>query len=332
MTQAELFVRDRRGDWRPPDALKPTPFAQWPVRLVPLVKWVFGYPGYLLPWALLYIALGALTWRYLTPELTQMKTLEVGWITFILARNLAIVVLVTSAWHGWLYVQRSQGTDYKFNDRWLATDNPTFLFNNQLHDNLFWTLLSGVPVWTAYEVLMLWAFANGYLPSVDWGAHPIYCALLLLATPLWQELHFYLVHRLIHWRPLYQTVHYLHHKNMNPGPWSGLAMHPIEHVLYFSGVLIYCIVPAHPLHIVFLLQVTALVPAQGHAGFQHLKFGSRLLVPASDYFHYLHHRFVECNYGAERVPLDRWFGTFHDGTKESQERLKKRFLAGRRGP
>ena len=27
---------------------------------------------------------------------------------------------------------------------------------------------------------------------------------------------------------LYRHVHSLHHKSYNPGPWSGLAMHPIE--------------------------------------------------------------------------------------------------------
>ena len=26
----------------------------------------------------------------------------------------------------------------------------------------------------------------------------------------------------------------LHHKSHNPGPWSGLSMHPIEHFLYYS--------------------------------------------------------------------------------------------------
>ena len=36
----------------------------------------------------------------------------------------------------------------------------------------------------------------------------------------------------------------------------------------------------------------------------------------ADYFHHLHHRYFECNYGNRPVPLDRLFGTFHDGTPE----------------
>ena len=63
----------------------------------------------------------------------------------------------------------------------------------------------------------------------------------------WRELHFYVVHRAIHpWSsdgmatagrkcpwwdlgsPLYVHAHSWHHKSSNPGPWSGMSMHPIE--------------------------------------------------------------------------------------------------------
>ena len=45
----------------------------------------------------------------------------------------------------------------------------------------------------------------------------------------------------------------------------------------------------------------------------------------SRYFHYLHHRYFECNYGGDgTVPLDKWFGTWHDGTAESQKLMRGR--------
>ena len=40
-----------------------------------------------------------------------------------------------------------------------------------------------------------------------------------------------------------------------------------------------------------------------------------------DYFHHLHHRYFECNYGNRPVPLDKLFGTFHDGTPEAHTRM-----------
>ena len=34
--------------------------------------------------------------------------------------------------------------------------------------------------------------------------------------------------------------------------------------------------------------------------------------------------YFECNYGSLEVPLDKLFGTFHDGTPEANERIKER--------
>jgi sterol desaturase/sphingolipid hydroxylase (fatty acid hydroxylase superfamily) len=106
-------------------------------------------------------------------------------------------------------------------------------------------------------------------------------------------------------------VHYLHHKNVNPNPWSGMAMHPVEIVLYFSVVLIHWIIPTHPFIFLFDLQHAALAPASVHHGFEGPILKKKL--PTGSYFHYLHHRYFECNYGAPVLPFDKWFGTFRDG-------------------
>ncbi len=46
----------------------------------------------------------------------------------------------------------------------MATGKRKFLWGSQLRDNVFWSCASGCTVWTAYEVLMTWAYANGLLP------------------------------------------------------------------------------------------------------------------------------------------------------------------------
>ena len=107
-----------------------------------------------------------------------------------------------------------------------------------------WSLFWGVPIWTAYEAFSLWAFANGYFLGLEWNMHPIYLGLTFLFLPLFREVHFYFLHRLLHTPLLYNFSHYIHHKNVNPGPWSGIAMHWFEHILYFSGTLIHFIIPA----------------------------------------------------------------------------------------
>jgi sterol desaturase/sphingolipid hydroxylase (fatty acid hydroxylase superfamily) len=320
--------RDKRGDWRPAVPLHLAPLFDWPTKPVAIFKWLFGYPGYFLPWGVIYMAIPVVTWLWLTPALDTMKTFQVGWVAFILARNYALVILVYGAWHLRLHVQRAQGVDYKYSNKWLARDNPIFLFRNQALDNTFWVLASAVPIWTAYEAATLWAYANQKLPYVDWAAHPYYCVALMCVIPMVRDVHFYLIHRLIHWGPLYRHVHYLHHNNVNVGPLTGLSMHPVEHILYFSGVLIHWIVPSHPIHALFHLQHAALSPAQGHAGFERVVLKNGVEIQTHDFFHYLHHKYFECNYGADGpVRLDKWFGTFHDGTDAATDAMNERFIA-----
>tara|TARA_B100001123_G_scaffold305870_1_gene341710 strand:+ start:222 stop:443 length:222 start_codon:yes stop_codon:yes gene_type:complete len=58
----------------------------------------------------------------------------------------------------------------------------------------------------------------------------------------------------------------------------------------------------------------------------HIEIRQRQVV-SDDYFHWLHHRYFECNYGGtsgKLVPLDRWLKTFHDGTAEGLAQMKKR--------
>jgi sterol desaturase/sphingolipid hydroxylase (fatty acid hydroxylase superfamily) len=296
----------------------------WPVRPLAILRWLFAYPGYILPWNLFYAAVAVGVWLYLTPSALTMQTFAPGWIAFVLARNACLVLLFFGAFHLRLYIRKAQSKAFKYNPKWPDVGNRTFLFRDQTRDNMFWTLASGVPIWTAYEVVTLWVFANGYVPWVSWDAHPVYLAVLMLLIPLLREVHFYLVHRLLHVPVLYRMAHRLHHRNTNPGPWSGLSMHPVEHLLYFSGVLIHWVVPSHPVHALFHLVHAGLSPVPGHTGFEKVVVGKGGVVDTECYAHYLHHKYFECNYADGAIPLDQWFGTFHDGSDEAHETMKRR--------
>jgi sterol desaturase/sphingolipid hydroxylase (fatty acid hydroxylase superfamily) len=320
--------RNKRGDWQPDEPLSYAPVFVWPFKPMAFLKWVFGYPGFFFPWGVIYMAVPIITWAYFTPALESMKTFAIDWIAYIFIRNLILIFLVAGAWHLWLYVKQAQGTDWKYTTKWLAQDNPIFMFRNQLYDNIFWTVVSAVPIWTAYEVVTMWGYANGYFPYVSPQEHPIYFVVMMCLIPIFRELHFYSIHRISHWGPLYKYAHYLHHNNVNVGPFTGLSMHPIEHLLYFSGVLIHWVIPSHPIHAIFHLQHAAITPAQSHSGFERVVLTDDFAVQTGDMFHNLHHKYFECNYGADGpLPLDKMFGTFHDGTKEAQTRMDERFLA-----
>lgn len=291
------------------------------------LRFLLGFPGYLWPWQTVWFVVTLVVWLYLTPSLETMREFNVGWISLILARNAGLVLLVYGTFHALLYIQQHQGTEFKYNVKWPDTDNPTFMFGNQNAENIFWAMCIGVPVFTAYEVLTWWLLANGYIPYVSFSEHPIYFFAILALIPLWREAHFYAVHRIIHWRPLYKIVHKLHHNNVNPGPWSGLSMSTFEHVLYFTNVLIHYVIPSHPLHSLFELLAAALSPARTHNGFDRFVVVGEQTIPADHYFHYLHHRYFEVNYGDRMLPFDEWFGTAHDGSPESDELLFKRLKA-----
>ena len=143
-------------------------------------------------------------------------------------------------------------------------------------------------------------------------------------TGPWVAFHFYWGHRLLHVGPLYRYVHALHHRNVNVGPWSGISMHPVEHVIYFSSMLIHLVVPSHPVLIMFHGYMLALSAIFGHTGFHELLLGNSRRMLIGHFHHQLHHRYFECNYGSVDFPLDAWFGTFHDGTVDARRRLKER--------
>lgn len=321
MREEGFGTRDRSGSWTP---LKPLTYPAvfvLPPQFGAIWRWFWG--EYVLSFNLVYAGIGVLIWLFATPSFEVMQTLAPGWIFFILARNAALTAAWFGLWHGWLYVKRAQGTEFKYNPKW-PKEQKIFFGGSQLRENLALTFLSGVPIWTVFEVGMLWAFANGWLWSTIWADDPIYLALIFLAIPLWGDVHFYGVHRLIHWPPLYRRFHAVHHKNVNPTPWSGLAMHPGEHLLYFSGVLIHFIVPATPLHVAYQLVQTGLAPAPGHAGFDRVVTGDDRAIETHSFAHYLHHKYFECNYADGAIPLDRWFGSFCDGSPESIRAMKKR--------
>ena len=327
MAEADLGTRDARGEWQPAELIQTPPVFVWPPRPLAFLKWLFGFPGYLMPWNLFFVAVAIVSWLFLTPELERMTRFEPGWMIAIYLRNAAIMTLFFGAWHLRLYVRKAQGKRYKYNNRWLSTNSKAFLFRNQTRDNVFWSVVSGCGVWSLYEAVTLWMYANGHLPYVDFRANPVYFVLLLLAAVgLMREVHFYWVHRLIHWKPLYKAAHYLHHKNVNIGPWSGLAMHPIEHLLYFTGVFLHWIIPSHPVHAMMHLVHAGLSPAAGHSGFDEVELkAGKTVLPNHNLFHYLHHRYFECNYGGDgSVPIDRWFGSFHNGSREAHTRMRAR--------
>jgi sterol desaturase/sphingolipid hydroxylase (fatty acid hydroxylase superfamily) len=320
--QAPASGLARQWHHRPPLPIQVSPFFSWPPDPARMSRWIADRWLTLAENSIL-VVLATVCWLWFQPPLEQAKTLAFGWIAQIYIRNLVLMTVVAGGLHLYFYVWRKQGKRLKFDPRELAAGR-VFTFNSQVADNVFWTLGSGVAFWTAYEVLMFWAMANGYAPVLLPGDNPIWFAGLIFLTPMWISFHFYWVHRWLHWPPLYRLAHALHHRNTNVGPWSGLSMHPIEHLIFFSSVLIHWIIAAHPIHILFHMQHQALTAATSHTGFEGMLVRDRNRLALGTFHHQMHHRYFECNYGNLEVPWDKWFGSFHDGTEAAHQRMKER--------
>lgn len=322
MDDLEFGKRNKRGDWEPDAPIIPAPVFVFPPQPLKFIAWL---PHYFLPWNVFFMVTAILAWTFLTPDTETLKTLQPGWILSILLRNMAAVFLIFGALELRLYVKRAQGTLFKYNAKFPgdSTSN-VFWFKSQNIDNFIRTFLFGLPIWTAYEVLILWTSANGIGPWTSLAQNPVWLGIFWLIIPVIHEFHFYLVHRLTHVPVLYRLVHSVHHKSANPSPWSSLSMHPVEHLLYWSGALLHLVLPSHPLLALYHIHVAGVGAVVGHIGFDKLVVGDNTAFDAHTRAHYLHHKYFEVNYADGLMPLDRIFGTWHDGSKEGEARMDAR--------
>ena len=253
-----------------PEPLDVPPIFDTPSRLVAMLRWFVT--KYLWPQSLAWIAIAAIVHIVFTPDLARFASLTVDDVALLWLRNAVMMFVLIGGLHWWLHIRRAQGTDFKYEERWLATKRKSFTFNNQTRDNMFWTLVSGGGIAALYEAIMLHLYAGGSIPQLDafWAI-----ALMTLAVFWIEGVHFYLNHRLLHVDPIYAWAHALHHRNVNTGPWTGISMHPLEHLLYFTLPFVFLVIPGSPYIATFCCVYLMLSPAPSHSGFDRFKFGSR---------------------------------------------------------
>ena len=318
--QAQSPAR-RRWNYHPDLPIQHAAVFVWPPRPRAAFIWLTRR-WVTLSGASIFLAFALSVYTYIQPELETMGTLSFDWVALIYVRNLVLLTVVAGMLHLHLFTFTAQGRRLQFDARPMEKDKGTFSFRDQVRDNMFWSLGSGVAAWTVLEVLYFWAAANGHAPVLTFAEAPVWIIVSVLLLPSFRSAHFYWIHRMLHWPPLYKRFHSLHHRNINIGPWSGMSMHPVESTIYMSSVLIHFVVPSHPVVVLLHLYSSALGPALSHSGFEKVLVKDKQLVDAGHFHHQLHHRFFECNYGTPEMPWDEWFGSFHDGTDEAMDRIK----------
>ena len=316
---------NKTWQWHPNLPMDPVPVWLWPIKPLSILGWLKD------TWLkfsdrTLYIFLAILITYWMQPVLANQTQISVDWFGVALLRNYILMLVLIGGLHLWFYTFNAQGNQFKYDPRPMSPKKSLFFLGNQTWDNMFYTLVWGVPIATASEALARYLYANEYFVMISFSEHPIWFVLMFPIISMYQGMHFYLVHRPLHWPFLYKHVHIIHHRNPNPGPWSGLSMHPIEHVFYFSSVLIFFILPSHPCHMLFLLFWQLLGAPSGHSGYDAVALNGKPRIGVGGFFHQLHHRYFECNYGNAEFPFDKWFNTYHDGTDEATKAMRQRLI------
>lgn len=323
MDDLQFGRRDKRGYWTPHEPAGVAPIWTFPPQIMKIIKWL---PQYFFPYDILWVLSALAWWNWVLPDVEVMKTLAWGWVLKLFVVNLVAVFVFFGIYEWRLYFRRSQGTRFKYNAKFPA-EHPSeaFWFKSQNTDSILRIIFHAMPIWTAIEVGILYAYANGYVPWISFADHPWYLLGLALIMPIIHETHFYLIHRLIHTPFLYRHVHCVHHNSVNPSPYSSLSMHPVELLLYLGMALWHLVIPSNPILALYQLHRAGFGAIPGHIGFDKIEMGETSGLPTHAYIHYLHHRYFEVNYGDGLVPFDKWFGTFHDGSKEGDALMNARY-------
>lgn len=309
----------------PDTPIQVSPLWQWPPKPYLVFRWYFdSWFFFTVHGAIVLISI--LSFYVASPGLEKAAQVSFDWVAVVWLRNAIIVTLLAGVLHLWFHRFAAQGQDMKFDPRPFPRQGRMFTMGRQILDNMFWTIASGVTIWTALECLLWWSMANGVVATIDFASNPVWFIAIFFLIPVWESFYFYWIHRLLHTDVMYR-FHALHHRNTDIGPWSGLSMHPVEHMFYFGSVLVHFAIASHPIHVIFHLMFYGLFAITTHTGFEGLLFKNKKRLHLGQFHHQIHHRYFECNYGNLDVPWDILFGSWHDGTPQGKERMRERLKA-----
>jgi lathosterol oxidase len=140
---------------------------------------------------------------------------------------------------------------------------------------------------------------------------------------VWNELHFYATHRLLH-TPWLRRFHAGHHRSHTPTPFSTYAFHPVEAALLGSVPLLPMLV--HDFSFAALVGLTVLsivLNGLGHANYEFSRRAPARGPLGASRRHHLHHACYGGNYGFLLTAFDRALGTALP-LDAAEERLAKR--------
>lgn len=156
-----------------------------------------------------------------------------------------------------------------------------------------------------------------------------YFALSVLAFIVIHDTYFYWMHRLLHCKVLYSSVHRIHHLSSNPSPWAAFSFHPVEAIIQIAIVpLIAFLIPIHPMAMLAWIIYQTAMNVLGHLGFEFFPSGfvtGKITKWHNTATHHnMHHKYIKYNFGLYYNIWDRIMGTNHPHYEQEFELIKIR--------
>ena len=169
--------------------------------------------------------------------------------------------------------------------------------------------LCSIAVFAVYGVVTIYLNRIGFI-RIDWNPSILTVIINLVLLTFWNEVHFYLCHRLLHIRWLYRKVHSVHHRSIVPTPFTTFSFHWFEAVLLSSVMLWLLLVWPLDIFTIMAFPLLSLVANSiGHMNYAVFPHKTTSELFAACQRHTAHHTKWAGNYGFYLPWLDRWLGT-----------------------
>ena len=105
---ADTGMRNAKGEWRPPYAIKYAPLLVWPWKPFAVIKWFFTYPGFAWPINSVLLAISVASW-FLTQPFVEARwhSFNWDWMLLIYVRNQVLIWGFYGAYYLWLYIWKN---------------------------------------------------------------------------------------------------------------------------------------------------------------------------------------------------------------------------------
>lgn len=182
------------------------------------------------------------------------------------------------------------------------------LRKQQYWQEIRYSILS-IFIFSFIGIIVKYCLYQGWI-TIQWEFNWLWLPLEIMALFFWNEIHFYLCHRLLHTRWLYKHVHYIHHLSTRATPFSTYSFHWFE-ALSLGSVMITALLfyDFSYLSLAVLPIMSILLNVFGHINYDVFPHKTIYHLLSFSRRHSLHHRVPTGNFGFLLTLFDRLFKT-----------------------